>query len=417
MIKKTYKCAIDFGTSNSVICALPSDGESDPILISEPTVIFFPERKSSDDLTYFVGHEAVAAYVTSGMKGRFIQSIKSILHDPNFDYTLIAGVPFTPIELVVIILRYLKQKMEAKISQPLRKVVIGRPIMFSEDPVEDQTAQRRIAVAAKHVGFDDIQFQFEPIGAAYAYEAQLTEPKTVLVVDLGGGTTDFTIMNMDPSKRGITNRQADIVSTGGVHIGGDDFDASIMWNQLAPYFGRGSQFKEWGKLFDFPSHFFTTLCTWYDIAKLKENPFKATLKSILHDSTDKPAVTRLKTLIDDDLGFGIYKAIESSKKELSHSAHAQIQFHSPNLSFAHPITQVQFETNIADYIGQIDSALTDTLARADLHSGQIDSVLLTGGSSLVRLIQDHLITRFGANKIVTDENCFNTVALGLALAT
>jgi len=411
---KHYTCAIDFGTSNSVICAISDTGES--TIVNEATVLFFPKRKTSQDFVVYIGNEAVEKYVALGMQGRFVQSLKSILHDPDFDFTLIDGVPFTPVELVALVLENLKKKMEAKIGQPLTRVVMGRPVFFSEDPIEDQTAQRRIGIAAKHCGFKDVSFQLEPIGAAYAYENIIDKPMTALVVDLGGGTTDFTIMKMDPAKRGQADRSEDIKATGGVHIGGDDFDASIMWHKLTDFFGRQSQFEEMGRYYEFPSHFFNILCTWYDIAKLKASPFKETLKEILRTSTDKPAVKRLKTLIDMDLGFGVFKAIERAKKDLSTQRESAIRFSATDLEINQPITQQEFEANMKDYLNQIDNALSETLKKASLKESDIDSVLLTGGSSLVKIIQELLKNRFGVAKIVTDQNCFNTVALGLALS-
>ncbi len=417
MKKPPYLCGLDFGTSNSVICAISTDphGDPSPVVMSEPTVLFFPWRNTKDTFTYYVGQEAVQKYVEMGMHGRFIQSLKSVLHDPDFDMTMIYGVPFTPIELTELILTNLKQKMEAKLGTTLDTVVMGRPVMFSEDPEEDQTAQRRIHSAARKCGFKYISFQLEPIGAAYSYEARLTKAETVLVVDLGGGTTDYTIMNLDPQKRHALDRTQDILATGGVHIGGDDFDASIMWHALAPYFGYGSQFEDWNRLFDFPIHFFTTLCTWYDIAKLKESPFKEDLHSILRTSTNKPAVRRLKTLIEEDLGFGLFKAIEHTKKAFSELDQTSIHFESPHLSVHEPVSRAAFEGYIAEHVEAIHSALTETLQRAHKKEADIDSILMTGGSSLVSVIQTTMAARFGGNKIIPDSNRFTGVAVGLAL--
>ncbi len=415
-MNKPTSCGLDFGTSNSVICAFPDGPGTTPVVISEPTVLFFPERKTSETFRFFVGEEAVTQYVSSGMRGRFIQSLKSVLHDPDFESTIIYGVPYTPIELTTLITKHLKQRLETEIGGTVDTVVMGRPVFFSEDPHEDHTAQRRIRAAAKRSGFEHISFQLEPIGAAYSYETRLTSPQTVLVMDLGGGTTDFTVMTLDPHKLSQADRSSDILATGGVHIGGDDFDATLMWHQLAPHFGYGSRYEDWGKYYDFPIHFFTTLCTWYDIAKLKDSPFKEDLNSILRTSTDKPAVQRLKTLIQEDLGFGVFKSIEKAKKELSHVTSSVIKFSSPHLNFSIPIGQDKFEAMISELIDQIDVALTDTLQRADKTPDQIDSILMTGGTSFVKRIQDYTKARFGEDKIFPDTNRFTGVAMGLAVA-
>lgn len=413
-LKMNYTCAIDFGTTNSVVCYLDAQGQQ--TLLSEPTVIFFPERKTTESPIICVGHDAVKRSVSMGMKGRFIQSLKSVLHDPDFDYTRIAGVPYSPVELVSIILSYLKAEMEKRVGHTIERVTIGRPYIFSETPSEDALAEKRIRVAAGLSGFKEIQFQLEPIGAAYAYEATLTKPETVLVVDIGGGTTDYTVMKLDPSKKKVPDRRSDILSTGGVHVGGDDFDSSIMWNQLTDFFGRQSKYEEWGKLYDFPIHFFTRLCTWYDIPSLKEEPFREDLRGIWRTSTQKEAVGRLRALIEDDLGYAVYKSIEAAKKELSTMSETMIYFDSPTLQINHPITQIEFGNNMAPFVEQIETSMTQALAQANCTDSDIDTVLLTGGSSLVGMLKTYMLARFGEKKLVQDENCFHSIALGLALA-
>jgi len=409
-------CGFDFGTSNSVICAYPDGINHDPILISEPTVLFFPEKKGHESITWYIGQEAIDAYLNSGMKGRFIQSLKSVLHDPDFEVTFIYGVPFSPIDLIELILGYLKQKLEAQLGHSLDTVVMGRPVQFSEHHSEDHTAQRRILSAAKKVGFQDIHFQMEPIGAAFAYELNLKTPQTVLVVDIGGGTTDFTIMNLDTQKTAESNRQSDILSTGGVHIGGDDFDASIMWHKLVHFFGFGSQYEDWGKLYDFPIHFFNRICKWYDIAQLKEASFRGHLQSILRTSTQPEAVKRLQDLIELDLGFAVFKAIESAKKALSQKTTAAIQFDHSAFHIKEPLTRTEFDSYLHEFLEAIEDEMNSTLKKAGLKNNDIDAVFLTGGTSLVNLIQNHISNRFGTEKLVADNDRFTSVAKGLALA-
>lgn len=411
-----YRCGLDFGTSNSVICVLMEGQAPAPVIISEPTVLFFPERKTSETFVYYVGQEAVAAYLASGMRGRFIQSLKSVLPDPDFDMTMIYGVPYTPVELVELIVAHLKRKMEAKLGFSLDTVVMGRPVIFSENPEEDQLAQQRIYYAARNCGFKQISFQLEPIGAAFTYEVQLSHPQTVLVVDLGGGTTDFTVMKLDPTQAGKADRSQDILVTGGVHIGGDDFDARLMWYRLVAQFGYGSQYQEWGRFYDFPVHFFTTLCTWYDIAKLKDNPFKEHLRIILRTSTNKPAVEKLKILIEQDLGFGLFKAIEKAKMSFSQKETSIIQFSTDSLTVETPVTRDEFNQDIAEDLQEIENALTQTLQKAGLTPQDIDSVMMTGGSSLVTRIQQMIVQIFGDEKMMSHTDRFTSVAMGLALS-
>jgi len=313
-----------------------------------------------------------------------------------------------------MMLSYLKDKAEAAIGYPLKEVVMGRPVYFSTDPTEDQLAQIRLETAAHLAGFERVYFQLEPIGAAFTYEQQLKNPKTVLVADFGGGTTDFTVMHLDPAHILSPNRQNDILSTGGVYIGGETFNSRIMWHELVQYFGYGTGFESMFKRYEIPDHFFTTLCHWYHIHHLKTGAYRQDLKDIYFGALNKPAIRKLTQLIDQDLGFGLFQAIQNAKHGLSDQSQADILFSS--LDIQHTLSESRFSDIIQNDIHAIHEALSLTLTKANVKERDIETVFLTGGTSLVKKVRDIFDQRFSAGIIQQDQDLFISVAKGLGFS-
>ncbi len=234
---------IDFGTTNSAVAVYFP--ETDQVVVGEyePTVIFFEE---SNQPIYHIGQQAVRKYVESGMQGRFIRSIKSVLHRKSFKQTYINGKRYYAEDLVGLYLDFLAEKAARIIGERPTKVVLGRPARFSPDPEADELAQTRLLKAAEIAGFTDITFQMEPIAAAFSYEHQITQPELVFVGDFGGGTADFTLMQLGPD-RDDRDRLEDIVGTNGVRVGGDDFDAELAWGKVVQHLGLGLQYDSTGR--------------------------------------------------------------------------------------------------------------------------------------------------------------------------
>jgi len=187
---------VDFGTSNSAI-AIMKDGQETVLRgrskedKTESSNLFFPKWEMD---VHYVGDEAITQYIESGMDGRLIQSIKSILPDTLFNFTSIHGKRYEIDDLVSLIIRHLKKKADDSINAEVTKAVFGRPAVFSDNPEEDRTAEQRLRAAALKAGFEEVHFQLEPIAAAFSYELRIDRPEIVLVADLGGGTSDFTII-------------------------------------------------------------------------------------------------------------------------------------------------------------------------------------------------------------------------------
>jgi len=189
---------LDFGTTNSAL-SVNRGGLVEPIKINPygpggttlRSVIYFSEEKET-----FVGESAIINYLEDGATGRFLQSIKSYLPDESFDGTVIWGKKRSLEELIAVILRDIKTIGEKVSGQEIEKILLGRPVFFSDDATIDKMAEGRLAKAAKLAGFKEINFQLEPIAAGLSYERSLPDKKErkVLLGDFGGGTSDFTVM-------------------------------------------------------------------------------------------------------------------------------------------------------------------------------------------------------------------------------
>ena len=409
---------VDFGTSNSAI-AIMKDGQETVMRgrskddKTESSILFFPKWEMG---IHYVGNEAIKQYIDSGMDGRLIQSIKSILPDILFNFTWIHGKKYEIDDLVSLIIRHLKKKADNSINADITKAVFGRPAVFSENPEEDKAAEQRLLSAALKAGFKEVHFQLEPIAAAFSYELRIDKPEIVLVADLGGGTSDFTIMRLDPKKVQQNNRTSDILATGGIHIAGNDFDSAVMWNKLVSYFGYGAKYSTWDKWLDLPVHIFRRLCQWERIPFLKARDTREMLRRFLHSADNKEAVARLITLIEKDLGFSLFKAIEEAKKVLSYNDSASIDFEQHNIIIHEPMTLSEFNKFIHEEVEKFENYLTSFISNAGLNDKDIDTVFITGGSSLVPALREIFVKKFGENKIRGGET-FTSVASGLALSS
>lgn len=414
----TWSCGIDFGTTNSVAAIACADGGRGAaptggtkgqarVVASEPSCLLVTDDGSTQKL--FVGDDAIARYRGSAKETRFVKSMKSVLSDPGFTSTKIFGRPYTAAHLARPVIAELKRRLERELGEPVTRVVMGRPVHFSAKPENDPLAQERLLEAARLSGFTEVSFQLEPIAAGWSYAARITSESLVLVADIGGGTADFCVIRFRPDTR------HEVLATGGVRIGGDDFDARIMWNRLIETFGFGSRYESWGRMLEVPVHIYTALCRWDRIPFLKESRTWRDLRYILSGSTDKTAITRLMTLIDKDLGFSLYRAIAAAKHALSSRSAARVSFQEHGLAIEEEVTRSGFEEMVQADIEGMARAAEETLTAAGVRASDIGSCFLTGGCSLVPAVGARFSRIFPADRVKTGSDTFTSVATGLAL--
>jgi hypothetical chaperone protein len=404
-------CGLDFGTSNSAV-ALPSGdvleidrGNAEARLFR--SVLFFPEHGSG----YSAGATAIEEYLQRS-EGRFIQSIKGWLASRSFTATQIRGKAFKLEDLVAMLLRSIREHAEAAAGTTLDEVTLGRPALFAPDPSHDALAERRLLRAAELAGFKRIRFLIEPIAAALAYEATLTADELVLVADFGAGTSDLTIMRLGPSRRGAQDRRADVVASGGVPIGGDRFDAEIMRHKLLPYFGLGSTYEVMQKRMVVPMAILGRLLSWHEMSFIRERATQELIERILYTSDNPRAIEALYDLVEENLGYRLFRAIESAKIRLSSATEARIEFHEARIQLDEPITRADFERFSRPLLDELDACAVGLLQRAQLRADAIQSVFLTGGSSQIPAVRRLFATRFGEQRLRTAD-AFTSVAEGL----
>ena len=409
---------IDFGTTNSVLSIFDRSTKQIVETISVPSILYFPINQSSeDDLNYLVGEKAIESYLAENMKGRFMKSIKQILPVSSFVNTRIGNNLYSASDLVSFILIDLKKAADKIIGYTCETAIIGRPVFFDDlNKGKDDLAQERLTEAAEIAGFTSIRFQFEPISAAFAYEKTIQKKERVLVADLGGGTTDFTLIELDPTKSTSTNRREDILATGGIYIGGDNFDSSFMWEKGTPYFGRGIQYESMpGKMVDLPTSFFQNICSWKEMNFFNGQKVKNSLNQYFIYTKRNPIFKNLITLIDNNLGFSVFKEIEKVKIQLTENEFSNFEFSKLDIKIKEEISKDSYAEIINDDVSSIEKYLNKFLESNAIDSSQIDSLFLTGGTSLVPSIKQIFEHKFPSTPIHSGDN-FISVANGLALS-
>jgi hypothetical chaperone protein len=414
---------IDFGTTNSSV-ALFHEGRAWPAPVGADgadfmkSVLFFPEPPRT--LKYVrqvpsVGDEAIARYLECGMQGRLLQSVKSFLPDGTFKGTRIGHQQYVLEDFIALVLHSLKEKADRHFGIETDAVVLGRPARFSSIDEEETLAEERLAAAASQAGFRHVSLQREPIAAALAYEQSLTDERVVLVVDLGGGTSDFTMMRLGPRLAKNRDRSADILATRGVRIGGDRLDSRIMRHKLTRYFGEHLRWQYGGKWFDMPAHLMTTICEWSMIPFLKTRRERGFVSRLITYSDDPESSRRLQALIDRNLGYSLFREIDRAKCELSDLPETVIRYDAPPIAFREPLTQIEFEHAIAGEVESTRQAILSTLQDSGLEAPSIASVFMTGGTSYVPAFRNMVASLFGAEKMVSGE-MITSVVSGLALS-
>ena len=402
-----YYCGFDFGTSNTVVTLLGEKGTGQKVF-ADASVLFLPDCGAYAQRR-FVGQQAIDEYVASGMDGRFIQSIKSLLPDPGFEQTEIYEKRYTLEELIAMILNDYKIRIEDFLCEEVAGAVFGRPVRFSTESSEDQLAEQRLRTAAERCGFTHIEFVYEPVAAAIRYRSSLEPGSSALVCDFGGGTADFSVIHLDDSS------EMHIRATHGVRVGGDDLDGEIMWHRLVGYFGFGTKYESFGKMLPIPVHIYRTICRWDQIPFLKTSQYHDDLAYIRNGAADKPAVSRLIALVEEDLGFALFQAIRAAKHSLSESDTAAVRFFEGPVELKERLSGEQFGEYIAPEVGEITEAVSTILASSGVGRDKITTVFLTGGSSMVGSIQRSVEELFPDADVRLDTEKFNSVSLGLAM--
>ncbi|WP_417307963.1 Hsp70 family protein [Devosia sp.] len=407
-------CGMDFGTSNSTF-AVATEGSAPRLLPLEddrptlPSALFF----SFEDPGIYFGREAVSQYV-SGIDGRLMRALKSVLGTTLFaDRTRVKQHAYGFGEIIGLFIAQLKARAETALGEETRAVVCGRPVRFvDDDDSADAAAQDQLAAAVRAQGFSEVEFQFEPIAAALDYEQQVSGEELGLVADIGGGTSDFTVIRLSPERARSLDRQSDILATGGVHVGGTDFDRLLSLKKVMPLMGLGTGTAD-GKR-NLPVAPYYDFATWHRINRLYSAKMLAELRSTQKEAQHPDLVAALVALVEERQGHRLAGRVEEAKIALSEADQTLFRFTTPDVRLETGITASELTEALDSATSAIAEAIARTLAAAGVAGERIDTLILTGGSTRVPAVGRVLKALFPAAKAV-ETDAFGSVGLGLAL--
>jgi len=405
-------CGLDFGTSNTTLGTIEKQA---PRLVALeagqttiPSAIFYEV-----DGAVLIGRKAIEAYV-DGAPGRLMRSLKSVLGTALIDETTRLGRERTSFrDVIAYYLAAVKRRAEQTLDRELRDVVHGRPVHFVDNaPDADRKAEHTLRQIAREVGFDDITFQFEPIAAALDYERHITAEEVALIADIGGGTSDFSIVRLGPERHTKANRSSDILANDGVRIGGTDFDRQLSLGVVMPLFGFGSAMNRAG--LDVPSSYFHDLATWSSINRMYEPRVLADIRQVRLEANEPALLDRLVRVVEEQRGHTLLMEVEDAKIALSDKRRADIplEWVMPGLNAA--ISRPDLVSHTRQLAERIAARIKNCLTQARLSAGDIDAVFLTGGSVQLAHVRN-AITKAVPSARLVEGDTFGAVGKGLTL--
>jgi hypothetical chaperone protein len=417
---------IDFGTTNSSVARVDDEGRVQLVqfpsasgLIAAYRSLLYLERtktRTRSQLHSWSGPEGIERYLAAEPKGRLIQSLKSYLSSRTLTGTEVFGRRQLLEDLVARILGDLRKHAESYFDCPVRAATVGRPIHFvgAESDADDAFALNRLRDAFSRAGFTHVEFQFEPVAAAYHYASTLTQDELVLIGDFGGGTSDFSLLRLRP--RAIQREdRTEVLATSGVGLAGDAFDARLVRHLVSPHLGAGTLEKSGDKtLVAVPSWVYVRLEHWHHLSFLRTRAVSEMLRAARVRAFEPEKIAALSELIEADLGYQLHQAVQRTKIALSQQEGTEFVFHDHGFNLRASVTRAEFEFWIQPDLRAIEQAVTDVMTRSGLNELAVDRVFLTGGSSLVPAVRRIFERRFGPDRIRSG-NEFTSVASGLAL--
>jgi len=408
---QAHTLAIDFGTSNTaagyMLDGAPKLVDIEPGSPTLPTSIFF----DFDSRNTLFGTPANAALI-NGDYGRFMRALKSVLGTGIMhEKRLIMNEQIDFIEIISRFLREIKSRAEAASGLTFAKALSGRPVHFhSNDPQKDAQALLDLRACYLRAGFADVDFMFEPDAAALANHSHLEAGTLGMIVDIGGGTSDFTIF--ETHENGIK-----ILASHGVRVGGTDFDRALSIDHIMPLLGKGSQIRNafGNETMPAPNAIFHTLATWQKIPFLYNGETRREAKELLKHAAQPHLLKRLTDTLENELGHDLAFAAERGKIA-ANTADAIIDLAMLEPRLTAPLSQAAVSHSLHALTSKIQTAVAETIAQASLAPAQIDSLIFVGGSSLMAVVEASLQAQCPTAK-PQRASAFTAVIAGLTLAT
>ena len=404
---------IDFGTSNSAAAYVDAAGQLQVIPLERdrsemPTAVFF----ATETQHVLFGQDAMTAYL-SDVEGRLLRSLKSLLGSALMEeHTAVGDRSMRYFDIVVLFFKELKRRCELHLGRSVQHAMLGRPVHFVDDnPERDTLAQETLGRAAREAGFIEVSYQLEPIAAALDYERRISAPARVLVVDIGGGTSDFSLLTLNPQRNAVADRASDVQATTGIHIGGTDFDRLLDLDTVMPLLGYRHQGPSGRPV---PSGLFFDLSTWHLIHQSYGRKALHFARELWTDYADLQLHRRLMSVLEGQYGHRILARVEQAKIACSvHATDAAVALEFLEANLAPVLTPEQLQEAVRSAVQNIVQCAQHCVAAAD--GATLDAVYLTGGSSALRPLVTALRQAMPDARLI-EGNRFGGVAAGLAVA-
>jgi hypothetical chaperone protein len=427
MSREHAAIGIDFGTTNSSV-ALATGGPHVQLVpfaygagVTDAfrSLLYLEHVKEGGRaaIKSWTGPIAIEQYLAAETKGRLIQSLKSHLSSRSLTSTDVFGQRHTIEALIARILADLRVQAERHFGLPIRHAMAGRPVRFVGAETDDDNlyALARLRKAFQIAGYESVDFEMEPVAAAYHYESTLDHDELILIGDFGGGTSDFSLLRVGPGVRHRGRTPQDFLGNSGVGLAGDAFDAKIVRNLVSPRLGAGSSARSLNKVLPaVPNWVYFKLERWHHLSFLRTMTVLNMLNSTRVVAFEPEKIEALIHLIEDDLGYHLHAAVQRLKCALSQASEAEFCFVDGRMEIRASVTRREFETWVSEEVSAIELCVDSLLRTSGVEPQDVDAVFLTGGSSFVPAVRGIFDTRFGAGRVRSGHE-FTSVARGLAL--
>lgn len=354
------------------------------------------------------GREALRHYMDDPEETWFVKSPKSFLGAVGLKAQQIALFE----DLVCAMMLHIRKQAESQLDQPIRQAVIGRPINFQSIGGEEanQQAQGILDRAAHRAGFEDVVFQFEPVAAGLDFESTLTKETRVLVVDIGGGTTDCSMLLMGPEWHKQHERAQSLLGHSGCRVGGNDLDIMLAFKQLMPLLGMNSESEKGIAL---------PIMTWWNAVAINDIPAqkefhstasRALINEMIRDARQPELVKRLLTVWQQRLSYRLIQLAEESKIALSRQSETAADLHFIESGLATCIHADELNAAIDNPLTRIQQQVTQALETSQTRP---EVIYLTGGSARSPLLRQ-AIQQLLPDIPIASGNDFGSVTAGLA---
>ena len=398
---------IDFGTSNTA-AGVFLDGTPTVLTLEHgektlPTAVFFDFRTRQ---TLF-GTAAVEAMI-AGEEGRFMRALKSVLGTSLArEKQRLLNERVSLIEVIARFLAEIRARAEDATGQKFDRAISGRPVRFhSSSAARNDQALLDLEAAYEMAGFKSVRFVPEPEAAAMAVGGE----GRILIVDIGGGTSDFTLCDRKDG-------QTIVLGSHGIRLGGTDFDKLLSLAHVMPLLGYGCSIgNEFG-----PGSNPAPRALFHELASWEKIPFvydPATLRDVrrwIRLAPEPEPFARLAEVLDMHLGHDLAFAVEAGKIEANGSGGARIDLSVVERGLCAALAENALHECLHRESARISGAAQETLRLADCAVSEVDRIVFVGGSSLLRVVQDDIQKAFPAARLETSD-VFTAVVDGLALA-